>query len=343
MGGDNSPSAQVLGGLDALREFPDLTVLFVGDPDAIRSAAQAASLPDADGLNGTAPEYDYSAALTDERAVIIPSESVITMEDSALSVVREKDNSSMATALHLLKDGEGDAMVSSGNTGALHAGSSLVVRRIKGVRRSVIATVLPFERPMLLIDSGANTEVEPEHLHQFALMGAVYMERLHSCRPATVGLLNNGTEPTKGTKLLKEAYELLAGDAALSFVGNIEGKTVPLGSCDVLVTDGFTGNVLLKMTEGLSSFLFSKLRGCFEANIVTKLSAAAMRGQLRRLKRDFDASEYGGAPLLGLSKPVVKAHGSADARAIMNAVRQAAEMARQDVSYEISARIAGAE
>ena len=330
MGSDNAPQAQVLGACEALEEYGDLRLVLVGDQEAMKEAA-------GDRWD------DLSGSDMADRVEFVQTSEVITMEDPALSVVRTKTDSSMAIALHMLKNDDGDALVSAGNTGALHAGSSLIVRRIKGVKRSAIASILPFQKPLLLIDSGANLEVDAEQMHQFGMMGSIYMERLFGCSPATVGLLNVGTEATKGSKNLLDAYALLDGDPDISFVGNVEGKTVPLGSCDVLVTDGFSGNVLLKMSEGLSKFILSEIKDCFMANPVTKLSALALKPRLSGLKESFDASSYGGAPLLGLSKPVIKAHGSSDPKAIRNAIRYAAEFAKQDVIFEISERIRLAE
>ena len=236
----------------------------------------------------------------------------------------------------MLAEGKGDAFVSAGNTGALHAGSTLIVRRIKGIQKSAIATVLPFRNPTLLIDSGANIEISPETYVQLAKMGSVYMNRILKVDNPRIGLLNIGAERTKGTKTVAEAYGLLENAEGINFIGNVEGKELPMGACDVLVCDGFSGNIVPKLTEGCAAFLIGKLKDVFNENPMTKLSALGVKNGLRRMKKDFDASEYGGAPLLGLSKTVIKAHGSSDAAAIRNAVRQAVGCVENNVVYEIA-------
>ena len=338
MGGDNAPAEIVEGAVlaaeiygsaaietesgDFIPSPSNIDITLVGDVEQIRSAAAER------GLN------------LDRRNIeLIHADQVITMEDPALSVIREKNASSMSVGLHMLAEGKGDAFISAGNTGALHAGSSLIVRRIKGIQRSAIATILPFEKPMLLIDSGANTEVLPSHLYQFGMMGALYMKAIFGIENPAVGLLNNGSERTKGTQKMVETYNILEAAADINFVGNIEGKDVPTGKCDVLVTDGFTGNVLLKTCEGLASFLFHKLKGTFYKNTMTKLAALSLKKGLMQLKTEFDSSEYGGAPLLGLSKPVIKAHGSSDARAIKNAVHQAISFVDTGIIADIAQRL----
>lgn len=270
---------------------------------------------------------------------IVHTEEVITMEDDPLSVVRSKKASSMAVGLRMLKE-SGDAFVSAGNTGALHAGSSLIIRPIKGVLRSGIATILPFKRPVLLMDCGANVNVTAEYLVQWALMGSIYMKNVHGVKRPEVGLLNNGTEEHKGTQIQIDAYKRLSSFEGIDFVGNIEGKEVPNAPCDVLVTDGFTGNVTLKLIEGMAKFMFGTLKDIFSSNMMTKMSYLVMKEQLRGLKRSFDASEYGGAPLLGLQKPVIKAHGSSDAAAICNAVRQAESFVETGVIAQIAETMA---
>lgn len=319
MGGDNAPEAAVLGALNAASEYKDMEILMVGNEDVIRDIALGAE-----------------KTLDLENVDVVHTTEVITMEDPALSVVREKSNSSMSVCLHMLAEGKADAFVSAGNTGALHAGSSLIVRRIKGIQRSAIASVLPFANPTLLIDSGANIDVEPSYLQQFAIMGSIYMHMLFGVDNPRVGLLNNGTEKTKGTKQLLKSYELLESDESINFIGNVEGKEVPFGKCDVLVTDGFSGNVFLKTSEGMGLYLMTKLKEYLTSNILTKASTLIIGGKLKQLKSEFDASEYGGAPLLGLSKPVLKAHGSSDAKAFKNAIRKAADFAETQVVVEIA-------
>ena len=314
MGGDNSPETFVEGAVAAVKEFGcDITL--VGDEIQILSAFA---------------DNNYSM----NKIEIVDAPEFITMEDSAMSVVKEKNNSSMNKGLKLLAEGQGDAFVSSGNTGALLAGATFIVRRIRGLR-AAIATVLPLAKPTLLVDSGANTKVTPENLEQFAKMGSIYMERLHGIKNPTVGLLNNGSEETKGTDLHREAYQRLK-NSDVNFIGNIEGKDIPFAKSDVIVTDGFTGNVVLKLTEGFGKFMIEQLKDLFTKNPVTKASALILTGYLKKFKKKFDASEYGGAPLLGISKPVIKAHGSSDAKAVKNAIKQAMYFVNTGIIIEIA-------
>lgn len=315
MGGDNAPKEIVEGAVLASQKYKSKLIL-VGNQPVI--------------------EKHLRECGADTRALeIVHTEGVITMEDDPLSVVRAKKDSSMGVGLRMLKE-SGDAFVSAGNTGALHAGSSLIIRPLKGVQRSGIATILPFERPVLLMDCGANVNVTAEYLVQWALMGSIYMKNVHGVEHPEVGLLNNGTEEHKGTQIQIDAYQKLKASEFIRFAGNIEGKEIPYAPCDVLVTDGFTGNVTLKLVEGMAKFLFGTLKDMFTQNMMTKMSYLMMKDQLRQMKHQFDAAEYGGAPLLGLQKPVIKAHGSSDARAVCNAVRQAEAFVKTGVIGQIA-------
>ncbi len=317
MSGDNAPGELIKGAVLAAEEYSSVEIAVVGNEEVIAETAQ---------------EQELSL----ERITVIPSVSVIEMEDKALSVVREKKDSSMSVGLHALAQGEGDAFVSAGNTGALLAGATLLVRRIRGIQRAGIATILPFPTPVLLMDSGANLEVTPENLEQFAVMGSLYMEKIYGIREPRVGQINNGTEYNKGLPLQVAGYARL-GSADINFVGNVETKALPTGVCDVAVTDGFTGNAVLKTVEGMGKFFSAQLKDLFMTSLATKLSAVVIRGKLRDFKRRFDASEHGGAPLLGISKPVIKAHGSSDANAIKNAIHQAMTFVNTGINYEIAA------
>ncbi|NLK40062.1 MAG: phosphate acyltransferase PlsX [Clostridiales bacterium] len=315
MSGDNAPAELLLGAVLAATEYKvDITV--VGNRQIIDQIAKEKNI-------------------NLEKIAVVDTDIVINMDDPALSVVRDKSGSSMSIGLKMLANGEGDAFVSAGNTGALLAGATLIVRRIKGIQRAAIATVLPFNSPVLLIDAGANLVVTEDIFEQFAVMGSVYMEKLYGIKEPRVGLLNNGTESTKGTPLMVETHKRLT-TSPVNFVGNVEGKEIPFDVCDVLVTDGFTGNVVLKLIEGMGGFMMTTLKGMFMQNPLTKLSSLVMKEKLKGLKREFDASEHGGAPLLGISKPVIKAHGSSDAKAIKNAVRQAMNFINNGVMYEIA-------
>ncbi len=316
MSGDNAPLELLRGAVMAAAEYPSLTIAVVGSREIIRETAEADSLS-LDGIE------------------VIPSTSVIEMEDKALSVVRDKKDSSMSVGLQALAAGEGDAFVSAGNTGALLAGATLLVRRIRGIQRAGIASVLPFPTPVLLMDCGANLEVTPENLEQFAYMGSLYMEKLYALPSPRIGLLNNGTEYNKGLPLQVATYERLTR-SGLNFVGNVEGKTIPLGSCDVVVTDGFTGNILLKVIEGMGKFFSGALKDLFHTNTTTKISGLLVRNRFGDFKKKLDPSEHGGAPLLGISKPVIKAHGSSDANAIKNAVHQAMTFVSTGINYDIA-------
>ena len=315
MSGDKAP-CEIIKGAAMAKARLNVDLTLVGQRDVILRCARENGI----SLNGIRIEH---------------AEGVITMEDDPISVVRAKRNSSMAIGLRMLKE-DGDAFVSAGNTGALHAGSSLIIRPIKGIHRPAIATVLPLTRPVLLLDSGANINVTSEYLMQWAVMGSIYMKNIFGIRQPSVGLLNNGAESHKGTPVVAEAYKLLKASDEILFIGNVEGNQVMSSVCDVIVTDGFTGNITLKMLEGMGKFFMSTLKGMYNKNVLTQLSAAVGKDQLRGLKKQFDASEYGGAPLLGLSKPVIKAHGSSDAQAICNAVRQAASFVKTGVIEEIS-------
>lgn len=319
MGGDKAPEEIVKGAILASGKF-DHEIVLVGNKPQIEEIIRA--------NNSDTSRFE-----------IVHTETYITMEDDPICVVRSKKDSSMSVGLNLLKT-DGDAFVSAGNTGALHAGSSLIIRSVKGVQRSGIATILPFAKPVLMMDCGANVNVTANYLAQWAVMGSIYMKNVHNVENPRVGLLNNGTEEHKGTQIQIDAYKMLKENDSINFVGNIEGKELPFAPCDVLVTDGFTGNITLKLLEGMGSFVFSALKDMFTKNALTMMSFAAMKKHLKGFKKTFDASEYGGAPLLGLQKPVIKAHGSSDARAIMNAVRQAATFVDTGVISEIASAMA---
>jgi len=318
MGGDNAPEEIVSGvALASMNTNSDLVL--VGNKEKIEKCL-------------------FSTEYNKDRIEIVHTDVEITMEDDPLTVVRAKKNSSMSIGLHLLKE-DGDAFVSAGNTGALHAGSSLIIRPIKGIQRSGIATILPFPRPILMMDCGANVNVTADYLQQWAIVGSVYMKNVLGVESPEVGLLNNGTEDHKGTQIQIDAFQKLKEMQTIRFAGNVEAKMLPFSPCDVLVTDGFTGNVTLKLIEGMAKFFFGTLKEMYTKNVMTKMSYIVMKEQLRGIKNSFDASEYGGAPLLGLQKPVIKAHGSSDARAINNAIRQAETFVKNHVISDITDQI----
>ncbi|MDO5783630.1 MAG: phosphate acyltransferase PlsX [Eubacteriales bacterium] len=323
MSGDNAPEAIVSGCVMAAREFGQEYIL-VGKEDVIRDLLKKEN----------AEDLPIS---------IHPAADVIDMHDDPATAVRRKKDSSMSAALYLLRDGGGDAVISAGNTGALLSGATLVDKRIKGIRRAALPTALPCKGGrVLLLDSGANAECTPEYLLQFAYMGSFYMEKVMGVKNPRVGLVNNGAEDTKGDTLRKETYQMLqqaAAEGRINFVGNVEGSDVPKGACDVAVADGFTGNVMLKTVEGVASFLMGELKNIFLQNTRTKFAYLLLKPAMGGLKKLLSASEVGGAPFLGISKPVFKAHGSSDARAIRSAVKQAMAYVDADVVGEIERNI----
>jgi phosphate acyltransferase len=324
MGGDHAPGEMLAGTAAAKAELGG-EYLLVGVRTEMEDAARTRHI-DLSGFE------------------IRDAETVIGMDDDPMSVVRSKKNSSMAVALRALRDGEGDAVVSTGNTGALFTGASLLVKRMQGVHRAAIATLLVFEKPFLLLDSGANVTVQPEFLPQFAVMGSAYMKGLFGMEAPRVGLLNNGAEACKGTPTQTEAYRLLSAMPGINFVGNVEPNALPFDVCDVAVTDGFSGNICLKAYEGVSKFILHGLKDIFMTNALTKLSALGIKKPLAAFRKKVDTAEYGGSPILGLCKPVIKAHGSSDARAFAGAIRQAVNLCNSGVldglEAEISAGIA---
>ncbi len=311
MGADHAPAELVKGAVLAKKEY-GAELLLVGDERTIREALRA------NGEDDTAWE-------------ITGTNDVITMQDDPISIRRAHRDSSMAEALRLVAAGKGDAMVSAGNTGALFVGATVTVHTIPGVRRAALATVLPYAKPILLLDSGANAEPPVEFLPQFAILGSHYMKSVMHVENPSVGLLSNGTEAHKGTEFYRKAHALLLETPDIRFIGNVEGKAVPSGVCDVLVCDGFTGNIFLKTAEGVSKFILKEFADLFKSDLIGKLAGALVLKKAKAMKKRFDAKEYGGAPFLGLAKPVIKAHGSSDARAIKNAIRQAIDYVNADV------------
>ncbi len=315
MSGDNAPLEIIKGAVAASQTYGE-EIIIIGDENVISDVAVQNEI----NLGGMQ---------------IVNSKSVITMEDKPMCVVREKRDSSMSMGLKMLANGEVDAFVSAGNTGALITGATLIVKRIVGINRAAIASVLPLSNPVLLMDSGANLTVTSDNISQFAFMGAKYMEKIYEIDRPRVGQLNNGTEYNKGNSLQVESYQVLS-ESGLNFVGNVESKEVPFDVVDVLVTDGYTGNIFLKSIEGMGKFMLSLVKELFYTNIATKVSALTMKDKIKEIKHRFDSSEHGGAPLLGISKPVIKAHGSSDAKAIKNAVRQAIDFVKTGINEEIA-------
>lgn len=274
---------------------------------------------------------------------IVNADEILTMEDEPTSVLKAKKNSSMAVAFSLVKDGKCDAFVSAGNSGAVLVGATMIVKRIKGVKRAALACVFPSQTgPLMLTDIGANVECKPEFLVQFGMMGAVYMKYMHGIENPTVALLNNGTEEHKGQPLHQEAYKMFI-ESDVNFKGNIEGREIAFGGCDVAVADGFSGNIALKTYEGIGKMMANNIKGMFKKNLLTKIGALFVYKHLNEFKAKFDYKEYGGAPLLGICKPVIKAHGSSDAKAFKNAIRQAIEFEKSGMIGVIEQNLAASE
>lgn len=297
-----------------------------GDADAreaIKGAVRAKKELGVDITLVGKEEVIKEALSGDEDIKIVNAESVVTMEDDYLVVIKSKKDSSMSVGLGLLKEGEGDAFISTGNTGALVAGASLIVRRLKGIKAAAIGAVLPLGSPMLLIDAGANVSPSADSMKQFAVMGSIYMKKMFGVDDPRVALINNGTEETKGNDLARETYGILKSSEDINFIGNIEGRDIVNSVCDVLVADGYTGNIILKLAEGFGKFMSKTLKSMFKKNFKTIIGALFLKGEAMKLKKTLDYTEYGGAPLLGVSAPVIKAHGNSGEKGVFSACRQA--------------------
>jgi len=312
MGGDNAPSA-VVEGAALVSQMISHEIIITGDHEAIE---------------GELSKHKHNP---DQIAIVHTTER-ITNDDAPVKAVRQKKDSSLVVGLNMLKDGEGDVFISGGNTGALMAGGLFILGRIQGIDRPAIASAYPIlgQSVSLLVDAGANTECKPNNLLEFATMGSVYMEKVLNRDKPSVGLVNIGTEESKGTTVLKAAYELLA-KSDLNFIGNVEAREVPKGVCDVIVCDGFVGNVILKLTEGLAWNILKLVKSKFTAGTVAKIGAALLSDKLKELRKEFDYSEYGGAPILGVKGPVVKMHGSSGAAGVKNTILKAIPFAEENV------------
>ena len=325
MGGDNAPVSNVRGALDAVREL-GVEVILVGRGEDILKVLKD------EGVADLPPGLEIAHA-----------SEVVEMCDNPATAFREKKDSSLTVGLNLLKNGDGDAFVSAGSTGALLSAATLMVKRIRGIRRAALAPVVPTGGGgAVLIDCGATAEGTPEYLLQFAFMGAYYAERVLQRPEPRVGLLNIGAEPSKGTDLQRETYELLTqADKAgrIHFIGNVEAREAVYGAADVIVTDGWSGNIFLKTMEGVGGYMAKQLKAMFMKNLGTKLAALLVADGIKALKKSMDAGEVGGTALLGISKPVVKAHGSSDAYAIKNAIRQARDFAASGIIEDITENI----
>lgn len=317
MGGDNAPLEIVKGAVDAVKEQDNVRVYLTGRREAIEAELS---------------KYEYP----EERISIAEASEVIEMGEPPVMAIRKKRDSSIVVALNLVKDGKCDAFVSAGSTGAVLAGGQLLVGRIKGVERSPLAPLIPTSKGVsLLVDCGANVDARPTHLVQFAKMGSAYMKYAMGIENPKVALLNIGTEEEKGNALVKETYPLLSSSTDINFTGSIEAREIPAGGADVIVCDAFAGNVALKMYEGVAKVLLSKLKDALMTDLKTKIGAVLIKDTLKSTLKEFDAAQYGGAPLLGLKGLVVKTHGSAKAVEVKNSIIQCITFKEQDVNGKI--------
>jgi len=317
-GGDNAPLEIVEGANLAVKKDSDIEIILCGDENEIKKYAD----------------------LSSGRISIVDCKEIIEGDDDPIWAVKNKKDSSMLVGLNLLKDGGGDVFISAGNTGACFTAANLIVKRIKGVKRSALGTFLPSAKgPKLLFDAGANVTLTPEYLVQLAVMGSVYYENVTNTKNASVGLINIGVEETKGTDTLVEAYGLLKDDERINFKGNCEARDVLKGDFDVMVCEGFTGNIILKTLEGTAKELMSGIKNIFMANTFSKLCSLGVKKGLGEFKKKYDYKEYGAAPIIGLKKPVMKAHGSSDRKAILSAIINTKAYVESDVISKITACI----
>lgn len=317
MGGDHAPDAIVEGAIRALRKYKDVKILLTGPEETLKSLTA-------------------NAADVQERLEIINATEVIGMDESPMMAVRKKKDSSLVVAMNAVREGRAGAVVSAGSTGAVLAGGMFKIGRIPGIERPALAPVLPgLKKNFMLIDSGANVDCQPRYLLQFGLMGSVYMKNVLDVADPQVGLMNIGVEAEKGNKLTKETYALMQQQNGYCFAGNCEARDVFTGDFDVVVADGFDGNVILKHTEGLAKALFTMIKEELMSSLGTKIGAMLAKPAFRRVKKRMDYNAVGGAPLLGVNGAVVKAHGSSGAEAIENAILQARRMLEGDIVGKI--------
>ena len=319
MGGDYAPMETVKGAVDAVKEL-DVNIKLVGPAEQLRTELE---------------KYQYDK----ERIEIVQASEVIGTDESPTMAIRRKKDSSLVVALNLVKNGEADAIVSAGSTGALLAGALLIVGRLPGVERPALGTCLPTKTGFtFLLDSGANVDCKPKYLEQFAKMGSVYVENVFGIKNPKVALVNIGAEKEKGNALTKETYELLEQTDTIHFTGNIEPRNIPYGEADVIVCDGFVGNTILKLSEGLAKIIFEILKGEIMKGFY-KVGAMILKTPFKNMKKFMDSDEIGGAPFIGLKSLVVKAHGSSNAKAFKNAVRQCVLFAEADIIGKIKDKI----
>ncbi|HEX3078730.1 MAG TPA: phosphate acyltransferase PlsX [Lachnospiraceae bacterium] len=321
MGGDNAPGQIVKGAVDAVNERNDIKVLLVGKEDIVNSELQ---------------QYTYSK----DQIQVIHASDMITNDEAPVMAIRSKKDSSIVVAMNLVKSGEADAFVSAGSTGAILVGGQLIVGRIKGVERPPLSPLLPtINGVSLLIDCGANVDARPSHLVQFAKMGSIYMEHVVGKKNPKVAIVNIGAEEEKGNMLVKESFPLLKECKDINFVGSIEAREIPFGTADVIVCEAFVGNVILKLYEGLGAALVGQIKKGITSTTKSKIGAALCKTELKKTLKAFDATEYGGAPMLGLNGLVVKTHGSSKSIEIKNSIIQCVSFSEQRINEKIKENI----
>ena len=317
MGGDNAPSEIVKGAVEAVSERPDITVCLTGQEDIIKKELE---------------KYTYKK----EQIEIVPASEVIETGEPPVNAIRKKKDSSIVVGMNLVKRGEADGFVSAGSSGAILVGGQVIVGRIKGVERPPLAPLIPTEKGFsLLIDCGANVDARPSHLVQFAQMGSIYMEHVMGVKRPRVAIVNIGAEEEKGNALVKETFPLLKECPGINFIGSIEAREIPHGGADVIVCEAFVGNVILKLYEGVGATMISMIKKGMMSSLRSKIGALLIKPALKSTLKSFDASQYGGAPLLGLKGLVVKTHGSSKANEVTNSIIQCIAFKEQAISEKI--------
>ena len=317
MGGDNAPAAIVEGAMMALSERNDIEVILVGDETGIRRELE---------------KYPGDK----DRVRVVHASEVISMDEPPVAAIRSKKDSSMVVGMKLVSAGEADAFVSGGSSGALLVGAQLIVGRLKGIKRPPFATLIPTKKGVsLLLDCGANVDARSDHLVTFARIGTLYMKHIVGVSDPSTGIINIGAEEEKGNALVKETFPLLKEEPGIRFIGSVEARDIPMGGCDILVCEGFTGNVVLKMMEGTANMLLGSIREALMQSLRGKIGGALIKPSLKKLLKAFDASEYGGAPLLGLKGLVVKVHGNSKAGEVRQAIFQCADFTSMKMTDKI--------
>ncbi len=321
MGGDNAPFVTVKGSVDAVKENSNLKVFLVGQEEAV---------------NAELSKYDYPK----DKIEVVNATEVIEMAEPPVMAIRKKKDSSIVKAMYMVSHGEADAYVSAGSTGATLVGGQVIIGRLKGVERAPLAPLIPTEKgTSLLIDCGANVDARSSHLVQFAKMGTVYMENILGIKNPTVGIVNIGAEEEKGNALVKETFPLLKNCPDINFIGSVEARDIPAGGADIIVCEAFTGNVILKMYEGVAKSMMHIIKGSLMGNLKTKIGALLIKDDLKKSLANYSLDQYGGAPMLGLKGLVVKTHGSANEIEVKNSILQCVTFTEQKISEKISAKI----